>query len=79
MFLFICLSFQQDGLSELQRLREFLEINISDEMLKEIVENCSIDKMRDSKRNANTDAHILLKEWAKPGFSILRKGLFYSS
>ena len=66
----------KDCYTELKKIRDFLELDASDDLIKEIVDSCSVNKMRESKRKQMSEK--VAKMWAqviKPEFNMIRKGL----
>lgn len=63
----------KDGLRELERLAEFLDVTIDDELKNEITRMCSFEKMRDDKDLGE----ILSNDFLQKGYSFFRKGIFF--
>ena len=65
-----------DCCKELKKLRDFLELDASDDLIKEIADNCSVNKMRESKSKVLTEERAKqMAKVLKPGYNIIRKGL----
>ena len=61
----------------MKKVCQFLEKDISDESLYEIVDNCSFNKMRKGKLQAmDEQMKQMLSKMMKDGFNVMRKGWF---
>ncbi|XP_045173115.1 sulfotransferase 1B1-like [Mercenaria mercenaria] len=66
---------KQDCAGEMKKICKFLEKDVSDDLLKEIVESCQIDKMRKGKQEKMTEEmKKRMQTLVKNKFSLLRKG-----
>ena len=71
-----CMLFQ-NCYGELKLIQEFLQLDVTDSLLREITDNCSLNKMRESKaKQPAGKGSIPLNDISKPGFNMLRKGMF---
>ena len=67
----------QECFSELRKLRDFLELKVTDDLLTEIADSCSIGNMRESKpKQMKSSIVAYFKKMTHPGYSVMRKGLF---
>merc|ERR1712137_133126 len=66
---------KKDCAAELKKIKTFLKLDITDDLVEAIAENCSIDKMRAGKASAETPEGAKMREgMLKEGFNMLRKG-----